>query len=266
MNRLSSAELLSYKNDGYIGLNRQLFSAQKYQQLKVDVQQLIGKNFEPNESKTLTTIHMSDPKFLEWAAAPEILDQVEQIIGSNIALWAVTMFLKRAHSTKFVEWHCDSKVLQAYKCFDQLEHVSLLVAMSPNTLQQGCVSYIPGTHLHRGERAFKSTPYEGSLFGGVIYSLEESEYIDRVHEAKAVELQEGEYSFHDIHSVHASEANQSDTDRILLNFKYFPTHIKPLPQNLVSRVGQSQDCYLLRGVNLSGGELVNMQTDLNEPT
>jgi ectoine hydroxylase-related dioxygenase (phytanoyl-CoA dioxygenase family) len=249
--KLSAEQLSYYKDNGFLGVNRQLFSADKFSLLKKDVSELVQKYYQPDESNTLTTIHMTDPHFLKWASSPEILDQVEQIIGPNIALWAITMFLKRANSTKFVDWHCDSKVLQAYKAFETLDHVALLVAMSPNTLAQGCVKYIPGTHHFRGERPFKTKPYEGSLFGGVIYSLEEKEYIDRANEAVPVELQEGEFSFHDIHSIHASESNRSGTDRILLNFKYFPTHIIPRPDNLAAKIGAHQECYLLRGKDLS---------------
>lgn len=249
--KLKTEELASYQENGFIGVNRQLFPPEKYALLKKDVSDLVQKYYQPDESNTLTAIHMTDPHFLNWASSPEILDQVEQIIGPNIALWAVTLFLKRANSTKFVDWHCDSKVLQAYKAFDSLNHVALLVAMSPNGLEQGCVRYIPGTHKHKGERKFKDKPYNGSLFGGVIYSLDENEYASQVNEAVPVELKEGEFSFHDIHSVHASDSNKSNTDRILLNFKYFPTDILPRPEKLYEKLGDHQDCYLLRGKNLS---------------
>lgn len=249
---LKESELNYYKQNGFIGINRQLFDTKKYNQLKANVSTLVQKNFADDESGTLTAIHMNESHFLKWAASPEILDQVEQLIGPNIALWAITLFLKRAHSSKFVDWHCDSKVLQAYKAFESLDHVAMLISMSPNGLEQGCVRYIPGTHLNKQERQFKSVPYEGSLFGGVIYSLEEHEYTDQIHQAIPVELKEGEFSFHDIHSVHASEANASDADRILLNFKYFPSDIIPRPDKLAEKLGTHQECYLLRGKDLSG--------------
>jgi ectoine hydroxylase-related dioxygenase (phytanoyl-CoA dioxygenase family) len=248
---MTAGELSQYKKDGFIGMKRQLFSPEKFAELKKDVSDLIARRYQPGESGTLTAIHMTDLHFLKWAASPEILGMVEQIIGPNIGLWAITMFLKRAHSPKFVDWHCDSKVLQAYKAFESLEHVALLVALSPNTLEQGCVRYIPGTHTNRGEREFNHTPYEGSLFGGVIHSLHKKEYEHQVEQAVPVELSEGEFSFHDIHSVHASDANHSATDRILLNFKFFPTHIKPLPHKLKERLGAVQDCYLLQGEDLA---------------
>jgi ectoine hydroxylase-related dioxygenase (phytanoyl-CoA dioxygenase family) len=132
----------------------------------------------------------------------------------------------------------------------------VLVAMTPNKLEQGCVKYIPGTHLNRGERKFNDQPYEKSLFGGVIHSLHKDEYEDRVQEAVPVELNTGEYSFHDIHSVHSSEANQSSQDRILLNFKYFPTNIVPRPDKLFEKLGDFQPCYLVRGQDLSNLNLL----------
>jgi ectoine hydroxylase-related dioxygenase (phytanoyl-CoA dioxygenase family) len=248
---LNAHELQFYEQNGFIGLNRQLFSADQFALLKQDVSALVQKNFQPAESGTLTAIHMNEPHFLKWAAAPEILDQVEQLIGPDIALWAITLFLKRARSEKFVDWHCDSKVLQAYKAFESLDHVALLIAMSANGHEQGCVRYIPGSQKNRQERRFKSVPYEKSLFGGVIYSLAEHEYADQAHTAVPVELREGEYSFHDIHSVHASDANTSDDDRILLNIKYFPSHIVPRPDKLTERLGTNQECYLLRGQDRS---------------
>jgi non-haem Fe2+, alpha-ketoglutarate-dependent halogenase len=252
--KLSREELTNYRRDGFIGLNRQLFSPEKFASLQTDVHDLVNRNFAPDESNTLTTIHMTDPHFLKWATSPEVLDQVEQLIGPNIGLWAITLFLKRANSTKFVDWHCDSKVLQVYNCFETLDHVALLLAMSPNTRQQGCVRYIPGSHHDRSERHFNSTPYQGSLFGGTIYSLAEKEYSHETEKAITVELKMGEYSFHDIHSVHASDSNSSDQDRILLNFKYFPTHIRPVPDSLPKRgFDSAQTCYLVRGKDLNSG-------------
>lgn len=251
--KLSPSELDFYHRNGFLGVQRPLFSSERFNALRGDVEALIKREVGATESKTVTTLQFKDECFMKWAAAPEILDQVEQIIGPDIALWAVTLFLKRAHSDKFVDWHCDSKVLQAYKAFESLNHVSLLLALTPNTEEQGCVRYIPGSHLVTSERPFKTVPYQNSLFGGIIYSLEESEYKNEMHTAVPVELKEGEYSFHDIHSVHASDANRSDQDRILLNFKYFPTDIVPQPEKLKERLGGvSQDCYLLRGRDKSG--------------
>ena len=47
--------------------------------------------------------------FLEFARTPGILDMVEQLIGSDFALWNSSFFAKPARNGRATPWHQDGE-------------------------------------------------------------------------------------------------------------------------------------------------------------
>ena len=86
------------------------------------------------------TIHTSP---LMLATLPSVLDIVERMIGPNILLYNVTYIIKEPKSQAHVSWHQDL----TYWGLSHDDQVSMWLALSPATLESGCMRMIPGSHL-----------------------------------------------------------------------------------------------------------------------
>lgn len=152
----------------------------------------------------------------ELATHPTVLDLVEQFIGPNILLYGVTYIVKEPGSTSFVSWHQDL----TYWGFNHDDQVSMWLALSPATIQSGCMRMIPGSHV-RGQLHHEISKNESNvLFSG--------QTVAGVREDDAVvsALQAGQASFHHGWTLHSSGPNESDDRRIGLNVQYLATHMR----------------------------------------
>jgi len=71
-----------------------------------------------------------------------ILDAVEDLIGPDILCWNSIFWIKEAHSASYVSWHQDLK----YWGLDCDDLVTAWVALSPATVESGCMRVLPGSH------------------------------------------------------------------------------------------------------------------------
>lgn len=247
---LNPGQLETYRRDGFLAVPRPLFTAEETAELKrrvTAVHQRVNPRFI-----SLTGVHHYDPTLLEWARRPEILDIVEQIIGPDIGMFSLTLFYKKAATGADVDWHRDSEYLKAYGMFDEIRMVSLLVALTEDQKEHGCVEYIPASHVNPELRDYRVEYGRRKMFvsdkGPDDTPVNEEILARRV----PVTLHQGEFSLHDIHTLHGSEPNRSPQDRILLNFKYFPTSLRANREQVLQNFGIRQDLYLVRGRDLSG--------------
>jgi ectoine hydroxylase-related dioxygenase (phytanoyl-CoA dioxygenase family) len=123
-------------------------------------------------------------------------------------LWDSTFIIKEAGDDKFVSWHQDL----TYWGLDRDDVVSIWLALSPATVESGCMRMMPGSH--RGGRVeHKQTIDTANLLSrGQTIAAE-------LDEAKAVDapLQPGQMSLHHGWTFHASHPNRSNDRRIGLN-------------------------------------------------
>lgn len=158
--------------------------------------------------------------YLKWAdevvRQPRILDAVEDLIGPNILVYHLTLWLKEPRSDAFISWHQDS----TYFGLTPAEHVTAWVALSPSTLESGCVQVAPGSHL-RGQIAHGVAKHAANLFPtGHVADVPANADLD------TMVLAPGEFSLHHTHLLHNSMPNRSDHRRIGLGISYIPTHCR----------------------------------------
>ena len=72
----------------------------------------------------------------------KILDAVEDLIGPDILCWNTFFWIKEPLSETFVSWHQDLR----YWGLDTDHLVSVWLALSPATLETGCMRVLPGSH------------------------------------------------------------------------------------------------------------------------
>jgi len=170
-----------------------------------------------------------------WAEAlcrhPKILDAVEDVIGPDILCWSSGFFNKEAKDPAFVSYHQDL----TYWGLDPADIVTAWVALSPATIESGCMKFMPGSHK------LEIQPHKDTFAKDNLLSRGQEVAVE-VDEAKVVhdELRPGQMSLHHVKLVHGSEANRSDDRRLGFVIRYIPTYVRQV-------VGKIDSAMLVRG-------------------
>ncbi len=149
-----------------------------------------------------------------------ILDAVETILGPDIMVWGATFFIKEPHSPSYVSWHQD---LRYWGLDNEDGQVSAWVALSPVTVENGCMRFIPGSH--KGELVDHHDTFSQTNF------LTRGQEADiEIDESKVVHvpLEPGQASFHHGKLLHASAPNRSNERRIGFAINYIAPHVRQL--------------------------------------
>ena len=158
--------------------------------------------------------------YLKWVddvlRHPRILDAVEDVIGPDILAFHMTLWIKEAQTDAFISWHQDS----TYFGLDPAEHVTAWVALSPSTMESGCVQVVPGSHKLGQVRHGQELGTSNMFVTGQTIHVPESTTLDYMV------LQPGEFSLHHTYAFHNSMPNRSDDRRIGLGLSYIPTRCK----------------------------------------
>jgi len=143
-------------------------------------------------------------KFLdELVHHPLILDAVEDLIGTDFALWGSVLFIKEPQSSHFVSWHQDA----TYMGLESHDFVTPWLALSPSNREMGCMSMIPGSH-RQVIQPHDETFHEDNLLtrGQQIHDIDESTAVDLV-------LKPGQMSLHHARTIHGSRPNRGTQRR-----------------------------------------------------
>ena len=152
--------------------------------------------------------------FWELATRDAILDAVENLIGPQIKLYSDQMFVKPAHHGTEVPYHHDS----AYWPFADPGLVSCWLAIDDSTIDNGCVCYVPGSHLEDIPHQHIDTdlPNRTGAVPGVIDPSREV----------PVQLEAGSACIHHSLTVHRSAANRSGRSRRGWALIYYPAGMR----------------------------------------
>ena len=165
----------------------------------------------------------------------KLLDCMESLLGPNLLLWGVDMFYKPPRSKRFTAMHQDS-TYWGLEPVDGL--VNAWIALTPSTLDNGCLRLIPGTHTkgqveHANRFAADNVLVHGQSALG--YSLEN---------ALAIELEPGEMTIFHLHIVHGSGNNTTDDPRLGLAVRYIRPELR--------QTGLRDSALLVRGEDKFG--------------
>ena len=153
---------------------------------------------------------------LHLATSTAVLDIVESLIGPDILLYNVTYVVKEPGANSHVSWHQDL----TYWGLSHDDQVSMWLALSPATVQSGCMRMVPGSHREgRSHHEVTNDPSNVLLQGQTVQGVDESR-------AVSCPLAPGQASFHHGGTLHASMPNQSADRRIGLNVQYLAPHVR----------------------------------------
>lgn len=232
----------SYPESGYAWPLR-AFSAAEGEAARLRFMEYWNRNigrFEgslPRERIWLTIdTHLALPWVCDLALHPVILDAVERVLGPDVLVWNTHWFPKFPRDPSYVSWHQDA----TYWGLRPPLVTTAWIALSPSTLENGCLQVLPGSHI--GELMPQTETYapDNMLSRGQEIAVE----ID-LSRTLGLELEPGEFSLHHIGIAHGSGPNSSDTPRIGLAVRYIA------PQ--VEQAGPHRDLAMLaRGADRHG--------------
>ena len=177
-----------------------------------------GRNLGQLPGQVRAKTHLLFPWLADLVRHPSVLDAVEDLIGPDLLVYHLTMWIKEPGDDKFVSWHQDA----TYFGLDPADqHVTAWVALTDSDLTTGCVTALPGSHRlgqlpHTTHRAAANL-----LSNGQKVEME----VDPTRVAPLL-VRAGEFSLHHTHLLHSSAPNRGRDRRIGVGISYVPTHVR----------------------------------------
>jgi hypothetical protein len=144
------------------------------------------------------------PGFHDILWHPAFVVPASQLLGGAVRFWHDQLFCKPAQHGGVVAWHQDYSY---WTRTTPLRHLTCWIGLDDSTRDNGCVQYVPGSHL------WSDLPITG-LTGDMnaiqtVLTDEQRELFKPV----AIELKKGECSFHHARLIHGSYANTTTAPR-----------------------------------------------------
>ena len=142
---------------------------------------------------------------------------METILGPDLLVWSVELFIKEPGDGKTVSWHQD---ITYWGMGETDEEVTAWLAVSDVTVEAGAMRFIPGSH--RGGLVDHADTFDAANL------LSRGQEIADVDEARAVAgpLAPGEMSLHHGRVFHASAPNTSQDRRIGIAIRYVTPEVR----------------------------------------
>ncbi len=180
--------------------------------------------------------HLLFPWLADLVRHPAVLAAVEDLIGPDLLVYHLTMWIKDPGDDAFVSWHQDG----TYFGLEPADrHVTAWVALTESTLQTGCVTALPGSHRlgqlpHTTHRAAANL-----LSNGQQVEMD----VDPAR-VKPLAMRAGEFSLHHTHLLHSSAPNRGDDRRIGVGISYIPTQVRHVgPRRFTASLVRGRDEY-----------------------
>jgi phytanoyl-CoA hydroxylase len=223
-----------YEREGYV-IVRGAIDGELAGEARAHVQWLLAKHPGVRPEQLHAELSRNDPFWIRLVSDDRLVDIAEQFVGPNVALFATHYICKPPRDGQAVLWHQDG----IYWALDPMEVVTLWLAVSDSTPENGCMRVVPGTH-----RTALTAVEERKEVANVLGSGLKEGMVD---ESKAVDvvLRAGDVSIHHPNLIHGSEANTSDHWRMGLTIRYVPATTRILKPEIASP-------FLLRGKAVPG--------------
>lgn len=246
---LSPREVEVYHRDGLVipEINLGTDFVDKLQRKALDFL-AANPDLDPNYAPAIVE---RDKEWLEFAKSSELLDCVEQIIGSDIILWGSSLFCKSARGGKATPWHQDGQ----YWPIRPLSTCTAWIAFDHVTPENGCMRFVPGSH-----RAQETFPHETDDSKDLTLNQAIQDRARADAQGRDIVLAPGDFSLHDVYLIHGSNRNDSGNRRGGLVFRFMPAtslYDRALARQQVEQLGvidiSQRELHLLRGTDRSGG-------------
>ena len=163
-----------------------------------------------------------DAAFREVGADPEVVATLGALMGTGEVLLSQNhhncVMTKHPGFSSVTSWHQDIR----YWRFDRRELVSVWAALGPETVENGCLLVIPGSH----RLEFEPGQFDASLF----LREDHAPNAELLAAAVPVELDAGDVLFFHSRTLHAAGRNRTDAVKRSLVFTYRAADNRPIPE------------------------------------
>lgn|GEM_PF-1914524 len=243
---LTEAEIEFFKENGFVGpfdLYPSDVAPELWDQAKIE---MVFSENKPHESTVINyDRHLDCETLADHICRPEIVNKVRSLIGDDVLCWKTNIFKKEPGENR-TGWHqveafAISDVTET-KAAPSLEYtekdrwisheVSVWTAFSPAGRENGCLTFIPGSHKKWYYDEFKplvrdENNKDNEFFG---YDLTDSRIDPDWDPDKepfvAMEMKAGQFVIFIERTVHGSLVNSSDISRVGFASRYVPTSVK----------------------------------------
>ena len=161
--------------------------------------------------------------YLKWVndlvCHPAVLDAVEDILGPDLLVWFSILHFKPARGPA-IDWHRDT----VYRELDRDEVVTVWIALTDSTEENGCVQFDSGSHVEAGSDSWvggrKARPTQSPV---------------------SAVLRAGEASLHDLRIRHGSLPNRTDEHRCGVVARYFSAERVPCRRRAAATLVRGAD-------------------------
>lgn len=217
--RLSASQVEFFREHGYVAGVRVLDERQ-VERLRAELSELIDPahpqhelfyEFHSNESSDPSRVLFHalgawriSKDFHDLLWHPAFTVPASQLLGGPVRFWHDQLFCKPARHGGVVAWHQD------YSYWTRtvpVAHISCWIGLDDSTRENGCVRYVPGSHR------WNLLPVTGladdmDAIHSVLTDVQRRDF-----KPVAIELKQGEASFHHPLLVHGSYTNTTGTQR-----------------------------------------------------
>ena len=165
--------------------------------------------------------------FRDCARAPEVVERLKILIGDEHDSAPGVMVSQNHHNcvmtkhpgfSSVTSWHQDIR----YWSFDRPELISTWLALGSETVENGGLLVIPGSHRLALDR--------GRLDAALFLRTDLDENQSLIKQARAVEMEAGDMLFFHSRTFHAAGQNQTDQIKRSLVFTYRAASNEPIPE------------------------------------
>lgn len=170
--------------------------------------------------RRLLQAYARDPLFRDWGTAAPVARRLHQLLGREVLLAQAhhnCVMTKQPRYSSVTGWHQDIR----YWSFQRPELVSVWLALGRETPENGCLSFIPGSH----RMAFASERLDDASF--LREDLAQNRALIDRHQTPV--LEPGDVVFFHCRTFHAAGANRTDATKFSLVFTYHAADNAPLP-------------------------------------
>ena len=170
--------------------------------------------------RRLLHAYSRDDLIRDWALSEPIKKSLQGLFGESDLMLSQghhnCIMTKQPGYSSATLWHQDSR----YWSFDERNLISVWLAVRDETIENGCLRVIPGTH----NMAFEPGRFDASLF--LRPDLAENKAL--IARAERVPLRKGDVLFFHSKLFHAAGRNRSDTTKFSLVFTYHAASNHPI--------------------------------------
>jgi non-haem Fe2+, alpha-ketoglutarate-dependent halogenase len=213
---LAPEQIAAFNRNGYLAGIR-IFNEEEITGIRHYFDDLLARTLAAGgDSYSISTAHLRYGRVYDILTDARIVTRIKDLLGENVIAWGSHFFCKMPGDGKRVSWHQDS----SYWPLTPSMAVTAWLAIDDANVENACMRYIPGTHLHGHLTYSLSENDEANVLNQTVPGAENfGEPVD-------VELKAGEISIHSDLLLHGSEANESNKRRCGLTLRYCPTIVR----------------------------------------